>query len=360
MSYPLRDEFHKLRKAFARSRDRLWPQSSFEDLTTGLVDRTTPPYADPGPAFLPDQAREFLERWSRVSDREAILRLNVPCTVDPKMGILFVRGRVLWGSSDIPDRERNPRFFSHLRQVKRRLPAAILLHHFHGDNYFHFFLYVLSKACVAEMHGLPEDIPFLVPEKTAGTSFFRQALDLGVFGSRKVIVQGRKETVAVDQAYVVRAFFCHKPYFDWMCDRFGIPEPTGTGRRIFVLRGQNAANGRMFRNQEAVDALARRHGFDLVDPSTLSLKEQASLFSQASVIAGAHGAGLTNIIFRRSPPCRIIELFSPEMGSPHYYMLAKELGFDYVSLMTINPEGRAFTASTEVDIAELDRVFSEL
>ncbi|WP_289036526.1 glycosyltransferase family 61 protein [uncultured Roseibium sp.] len=360
MSYPLRDEFHKARKAVGRTLDGLWPRANFADVTTALTDQQHAPVRDAGPEFLPVQAREFLEHWSTVSDREAILRVDRPCTVDPKMGILFSNGRVMWGSSDIPDRERNPRFFSHLTKAKRRLPAAILLHHFHGDNYFHFFLYVLSKAAVAERHGLPVEIPVLVSEKTANTRFFQQAMDLGVFGERQVLIQGRKETIAVEQAYVIRAFFCHKPYFDWVCDQLDVPAPSGSDRRIFVLRGQNAANGRAFRNQDEVNALAESFSFDLVDPSNLSLKEQIDLFSQASVIAGAHGAALTNILFRRRPPCHIIELFSPTMGSPHYYMLAKELGFVYESLMTLNPQGRAFTASTEVDLDGLKRVFQNL
>ncbi|MEJ8475053.1 glycosyltransferase family 61 protein [Roseibium algae] len=360
MSYPLRDEFHKARKAIAHAIDRIWPRAQLEAFSTCLTDHRKAPDKDQGPALLPDQAREFLANWSNVSDREAIIRLDWPCTVDPKMGILFVNGRVLWGSSDLPERERSPRFLSHLGNAQKRLPSAILLHHFHGDNYFHFFLYVLSKACVAEMHGLPADIPFLVPEKTAGTVFFQQARSLGVFGNREIIVQGRKETIAVEQAYVVRAFFNHKPYFDWMIDRFGVAKSDEKGRRLFVLRGQSAANGRAFRNQEAVNGLARKYGFELVDPSTLPLEGQIALFNQASVVVGAHGAGLTNIIFSQHLPCKVIELFSPEMGSPHYYMLARELGFDYESLITLNPQGRAFTASTKVDLGALERAFAQL
>ncbi|WP_417688649.1 glycosyltransferase family 61 protein [Roseibium sp.] len=309
---------------------------------------------------LPDQARSFLHRWSHESDREAILKLNVPCTVDPKMGILFVGGRVLWGSSDLPERERNPRFLAHLKTPQRRLTSAILLHHFHGDNYCHFFLYVAAKVCVADAFGLPADIPFLVPEKTAATRFFKQAQDLGFFGEREVIVQGRKEVVAIDEAYVIRELLGNQGYLASIRDRVGAPEPREPGRRIFVLRGKSAANGRGFRNQDEVNELALDFGFDLIDPSEFSLKEQAEIFSQASVIAGAHGAGLTNILFRSGGSCKVIELFSPQMGGLHYYVMARVLGFDYVSQMTLNPEGREFMATTEVDIPALRAEFAAL
>ncbi|WP_417668236.1 glycosyltransferase family 61 protein [Roseibium sp.] len=360
MSYPLRSEFHRARKALARSLDSLWPRADFKELSTTLTESVKPPVLDPGPAECPAQAQSFLERWATEEDREEIRKLVVPCTVDPKMGILFVNGKVLWGSSDLPERERNPRFFAHLKTPRRRLPSAILLHHFHGDNYCHFFLYVATKACVAERHGLPDDIPFLVPAKTAETAFFKQAQDLGLFGNRQVIVQGRKEVVAVDEAYVIREFFCDASYFAWIRERLKAPKPVVPGRRVFVLRGKSAANGRAFRNQTAVNDLAAEFGFDLIDPSTLSLKEQVETFSHASVIAGAHGAALTNAIFRAGAPCKIIELFSPEMGGLHYYVISKSLGFDYASQMTLNPEGRAFMATTEVDLNVLRREFENL
>lgn len=353
MSYPLRNEFHRARKAVSSGIDSLWPRVRFDDIGEAIHYETRAAYDDPGPALLPDQAREFLVGWRDVREVEAVYRIRKPCTIDPKMGILFVDGRIAWGSSDLPSRERNPRFLSHIGKPARTLPAAILLHHFHGDNYFHFFLYVLNKACVADTLKLPEEIPFLVPEKTAATPFFKQAQQLGVFGARKVIVQGRKQTFQVAEAYVVRAYFCFKDYLDWICDRLGVPQAAPDGAPLFVARNRSAANGRLFRNQPDIDALARQRGFDVVDPGTLSLAGQVDVFSKAPVIAGAHGAGMTNLIFRRSPPCRIIELFNPGMGSPHYYMLAREKGFAYRNMITRDPVGRSFTASTEVDLEQL-------
>ena len=360
MRYPFRDQFHKARKAVLRSADRLWPSADFGNLAEVLYEQTKPPCLDRGPDVLPDQAREYLQNWSKVRDREAVIRLDVPCTVDPKMGILFASGRVLWGSSDQPDRERTPRFFDHLRKPARQIPKAIPLHHVHGDNYFHFFLYVLSRVCVADRFGLPADIPYLVPEKTTQTSFFKQARELGVFAGRELVVQRRKEVIAVDEVYLTRGFWGHKPYFESLCEHLKVPMPQSAEKRIFVLRGASAANGRAFRNQEAVNHLVEAYGFELVDPSQFSFNQQIEIFSQASVIAGAHGAGLTNMIFRRGTPCKIIELFSPLMGSPQYYMLSKELGFDYTSLMTLNPEGRAFKATTEVDLDQLKSVLEGL
>lgn len=359
MSYPLRDQYHRARKALGRGLNRLWPSGDLAALAVPLMRATRPNEDDAGPAILPDQARQYLADRRGKTEEEAVYRLSVPVTVDPKMGILFHRGRVLWGSSDQPERERNPRFFSHLRKPGRVLSEAVLLHHVHGDNYFHFFLYVLSKAAVAEFAGIPDTIPLLVPEGTARTGFFKRAVEAGVFGKRQLIVQGKRDVVRVETAHVVRVWFNDRRYHGWIAERLRPEAPSGS-RRLFVLRGANAANGRQFRNQDKVSALAQAYGFELVDPAGLDLVQQAALFSTAGVLLGAHGAGLTNLIFRAGAPCHIIELFSPTMGSPQYYMLARELGFTYESQMTLAPEGRGFTATTEVDLAELERALKAL
>ena len=156
-----------------------------------------PPPSSPIDTPMPREALDWIEINSIQSETEAIYKTNGLCTVDPKMGILFRNGRVVWGSSDVAERERSPRYWSHVSKPKDHLDAAILLHHMHGDNYFHFFLYVMSKIWLIEDFGLPKSVPFLINENAARTRFFRQAMELGAFQGRQVIVQ--KKT---------RCYFC--------------------------------------------------------------------------------------------------------------------------------------------------------
>lgn len=349
-NYPFRDTYHAMRKQMIAGFDRVWPQSQFSPLLETLHFETRPPYDDIEPDILPDQAREFLNEWRKVEDIEAIYKVKEPCTVDPKMGILFKKGKVIWGSSDQPSRERSPHFFAHLGSSRRRLPSAILLHHVHGDNYFHFFLYVMNRVRLANLLALPMDIPFLVPARTAGTSWFSQAEELGAFGGRPVVVQGKREVIAVDQPYLVRSYFCHAQCFNWLSEVLGATSGSADETPVFAVRNSDAANGRTFRNQSDINKVAEAFGFKIVDPGSKPLKEQVQLFNAAPVVAGAHGAGLTNLIFRNKNRGALVEIFSPEMGSPHYYMIAREKGFSYQSFFSKAPEGRAFSASTEVDI----------
>ena len=71
---------------------------------------------------------------------------------------------------------------------------------------------------------------------------------------------------------------------------------TGQARRgIYVTRGDHPL--RRLRNEEAVIALCRELGLEVVAPEHLSLAEQARLFHQANLVVGVKGAALTNALF---------------------------------------------------------------
>lgn len=65
-------------------------------------------------------------------------------------------------------------------------------------------------------------------------------------------------------------------------------------KRVFIDR--NAAYRNII-NNEAVKEIFMSYGFEVIDPLNLSFSEQLSLFSNVEYLAGAHGAGLTNICF---------------------------------------------------------------
>jgi len=362
MRHPWRTRYHAARKKLTGRIEGGWPSVPVASVTETVFETGACGLdVHPLPEAFPGQARVFVDQVTSEKTGERILRTTAPCSVDPKMGVLFSGHRVVWGTSDIPNRERGPYFFKHLKKPDAVLPSAILLHHFHSDNYYHFVFYVLTKAHLAEKAGLPPDIPFLVPEKAAKTQFFQRARDLGVFGDRQVIIQPARKVIGVGEAYLPRERFCDPDAMDWLCDRFAVPAVPAANRRLLVVRSADAANGRAWRNQDEVEALAARHGFEALDPGTLPLEGQAKAFSEAAVVVGAHGAGLTNLVFRRaSAGGHLIELFSPLMGGAHYFMLARAKGFGYQSLFTQRPEGRDFRATTEVDCDALEAALAAL
>ena len=67
------------------------------------------------------------------------------------------------------------------------------------------------------------------------------------------------------------------------------------GRKLFLSRARTAR--RRVVNEDEVFAVFAAHGYELVHPETLSVREQIALFAQASHIAGSGGAALTNMLF---------------------------------------------------------------
>jgi capsular polysaccharide biosynthesis protein len=88
-------------------------------------------------------------------------------------------------------------------------------------------------------------------------------------------------------------------------------------KRIYISR----RGSRMITNESDLWDLLKQYGFIKVELETLSVAEQARLFSTAAVIVGAHGAGLANLTFCR-PDTKVIEIFSPTYKTPLYWVIS--------------------------------------
>jgi capsular polysaccharide biosynthesis protein len=100
-------------------------------------------------------------------------------------------------------------------------------------------------------------------------------------------------------------------------------------------------------NEGEVERLLHEEGFTTVSSGSLSVAEQILLFSQATHVVGAHGAGLANMVFCR-PGARVIEFVTDD---PHahwrcYYNLASAMGLQYALVCA------GTTASAEASFEE--------
>lgn len=84
-------------------------------------------------------------------------------------------------------------------------------------------------------------------------------------------------------------------------------------------------------NESQVILFLERFGFKSVTLESLSVYEQASLFSAAEVVISPHGAGLTNTVFC-SPGTKIIEIFSAHSILPYYWVISNQVGLEYYYL----------------------------
>ncbi|MEZ5840986.1 MAG: glycosyltransferase family 61 protein [Hyphomicrobiales bacterium] len=363
MEKTFRRQLVHTRQSLVRTLERLHPSAPLEEVSALLIS-SRQPWSDPRFAGdVPECLRREYIRWLDGTDEAYVRRFDGDIGIDPWSGHVFAGGRVVWGSTDYPldrGRERSPQFLNHRFGSGRRFPALISLHHKFDTNYFHFINNVIAKLHLADRLGLDQALPVVVSARLGAQSYFRDAVRLGVFGSHEVVVQGPREVVRAGTVFTIKPHDPDEAALEATLDRFGIADKPEGERAVFIQRGANAPNRRPFRNQAEVDALLARHGIETADPQELALEAQIALFSASRLIIGAHGAGLTNIIWRRHAPGTLVELFNPTLGSPHYYMYARYLGQDYRCLMNLDPIGKPAYASSLVDIEQLRATLADV
>ncbi len=125
-------------------------------------------------------------------------------------------------------------------------------------------------------------------------------------------------------------WYMNNEAFDAACNALTPPSQSySAGPKVFVSRFDTKR--RQLTNEAAVAALLKKAGFVIVTMSGLSPSEQFSALSEASVIVGAHGAALTNLVSAR-PKTRVVELFNPQKGTAAFAAIASRAGMDYVAL----------------------------
>ncbi len=102
---------------------------------------------------------------------------------------------------------------------------------------------------------------------------------------------------------------------DWLVTTFApLCDVARRDRRIFVSRaGEPHLHRRRLLNDAEIEDVARSEGFDIVAPERLSFTDQVTLFAEAGIIAGPHGAGLFNAIFAAAG-ARVIEMIGPRLA----------------------------------------------
>ncbi|MBV9308541.1 MAG: glycosyltransferase family 61 protein [Acidobacteriaceae bacterium] len=143
---------------------------------------------------------------------------------------------------------------------------------------------------------------------------------------------------------------------DYLRDRFG--QRSGAPRHLIYVSRQRAI-GRRIRNEGEVCRVLEERGFRTIVLESMPPIEQRLLFSQARVVIGPHGGGLTNVLFQQ-PGTALIDLFAPGWVNPCFWTIADagQVRYGYV----IGPgdhypegvEGLSQGEDITVDLSALD------
>ena len=113
------------------------------------------------------------------------------------------------------------------------------------------------------------------------------------------------------------------------------------GANVYISR--SSAIERRVINEDEVMAALSPYDFDRYHLETNSVAENVALFNEADIIIGAHGAGLSDLIY--STDGTVIELFGSKVKDP-YEELARTMDVPYHSLRC-EPESTDLIVDTE-------------
>lgn len=104
-----------------------------------------------------------------------------------------------------------------------------------------------------------------------------------------------------------------------------VDETSGFATRLYVSRAD--ADRRHVQNESAVLDVLEPLGFRKIVPGELPYEQQIEAFAGADVLVGPHGAGLTNMLY--ATDATVVELLVDGAPTPHFFVMATELGLDY-------------------------------
>jgi capsular polysaccharide biosynthesis protein len=249
----------------------------------------------------------------------------------------------------------HPAYRRRLPYRRRRLQGNIYsLLSYWSQEYYHWFHDVLPRLHTSLPH-LPSDTRYLINEQARPY----QLESLKAFGltEAKLITQPDGCETLIERLWFATPLghccFSSGSALQAVRKRlvslFSDSESLESSRRIYISRSQ--AKCRRILNEEELVSRLRPESFVILHCEDLSLREQVRLFSEAAILVGPHGAGLTNMLFAR-PGAFVLELAHAENTRVCYATLAAQLGHDYqrCAAQAVEPKG------DDADLfADLDR-----
>ncbi len=223
-------------------------------------------------------------------------------------------------------------------------------------NYFHALIEYVPRLLAVDRIDPDKSLPALVNDDMPPAA--TEALEI-LAGGRTLIPVTADEILEVGRLHIpsFHTFHPDTPALPWLAGS-GVHRPTllearrrwldaadavpGT-RKVFLTRPESV---RGLINDRSIVRVARQEGFDLVDPSELSFREQVHLIHGSAVISGVGGAGFANLLFSR-PGANVIGLVSEQLaGFSIQAHLANLAGAEFTYLVGSSP-------TQETDVSHL-------
>jgi hypothetical protein len=317
---------------------------------------------DMSPKWLtsPEYAKKFNVKWHKVYEQTPIRRLppvyygeldiDLQRKLDtefPEMGVLELTNALLYGEAGwifseegylLPDHSWYGQHVNELKKVPRFLPKGkhiegvclSLASDFAVGGYGHFLIDCLPRLELFNKAGFKlADVDHIVcPKPTQGNAqhLFEQ---LNIPSSKFIWTDSM---VAIRANTLLAPTFpgTRRNYPQWVTEflqRKFLPSSPSPSRRLYICRSGYTRNPL---NEDAVNRILIRYGFEIYNP--IHHVNSHSDFSEATIIVGVSGSGLSGLAFCQ-PGTKVLELIPSDHVYPYYYTLSDAAGLEYGCLV---------------------------
>jgi len=127
---------------------------------------------------------------------------------------------------------------------------------------------------------------------------------------------------------------------------------------IYISRARASRRKFTAETEASVAAVLAAAGFETVYLEDLTWPAQVRLIAGAKLIAGLHGAGLTNILFTNAKA--LLEFHNPMQARPYFAVMARELHIDYAYIIgSLDGRSHKFDNIT-IDLRMVEKLAKEL
>jgi hypothetical protein len=241
--------------------------------------------------------------------------------------------------------------------------SVVSLRHQWEWNYYHFHLDVLGKMKLLSEYGVLDGRPLALGRYVREFPFAAEVLRKGKLSKRDWLIpdtDNRRIILADELIYCRIDGHAAGDRVRYLLNQMELPPPPLNSRKKIFLNREPPAT-RVASNFSEIRPLIEERGFTIVDSAKLSMDEKIELFSNIRYLVAIHGAGLTNVIYRRDAPLSLIEIHGSSYIPPDIKIISHDFGYTYRRLSCEPAKGvDPQHASIYVDPTELCRAMDEL
>ena len=228
--------------------------------------------------------------------------------------------------------------------------------HYWGGGYFDFLFFILAKTLritsVLDTETL-KNIKIAYP--LFNTSYEKELWKIAGF-TEDQFIDTRKYKVKAKTYYIgnTHSWYYIQPYdvkmLQGIMANAGIKQTTGS-EFIYVSR----KGRRVLTNEEEMIDILKSLNFTILKDEPRTVVEQMTIFNNAKVIIGPHGAAFANTLWCK-PGTHLIELFPKSYFPPYYRFLSKVLGLKYAAIFEENVGETHFSGLNDDLYIEASRI----